>query len=644
MRSLSIDLETFSSADLSKCGVYRYAESPDFEILLFGCSADGEPVQVVDLASGETLPEKIRGALTDDSVLKWAHNAQFERVCLSRYLGRRLRPDSWRCTMVWSACLGLPLSLEGAALAAGAEKRKLSSGKELVRYFCAPCRPTKANGGRTRNLPTHAPEKWERFKAYNLRDVETEREIARRFSRFPVPEEEWKNYALDQEINDRGIRLDRELVRQAIRCDRQSGARLSAAMRDLTGLENPNSVVQMKAWLAQNGLQAGSLDKAAVAELLKMAPAKLSRVLALRQNLSKSSVKKYAAMEHAVCADSRARGLLQFYGASRTGRFAGRLVQVQNLPQNHLPDLGRARQLVKDGNFAALEALYDSVPAVLSELIRTAFIPKPGCKFIVSDFSSIERVVLAWLAGETWVLDAYRLKKDLYRSTASQMFRVPEEQIDKRSPLRQKGKVADLACGYGGSVGALKAMGALGMGLSEEELPPLVAAWRGANPNIVRFWRDVDRAAVQAVREKTETRTRGIRFSRQSGFLFVTLLSGRRLAYVRPCVEPNAFGNDSVTYMGVGAAKKWERIESYGPKLVENIVQAVSRDILCHAMRRVEDAGYPIVMHVHDEIVAEAPAGASVSEVCRLMGETPPWAPGLPLRADGYECPFYRKD
>ncbi|HEX3017839.1 MAG TPA: DNA polymerase [Caproicibacter sp.] len=644
MRSLSIDLETYSSTDLSKCGVYRYAESSDFEILLFGCSVDGEAVQVIDFASGETLPKEIHDALIDDSILKWAHNAQFERVCLSRYLGERLRPDSWRCTMVWSACLGLPLSLEGAALVTGAEKQKLSEGKELVRYFCSPCRPTKANDERTRNLPTHTPEKWERFKAYNLRDVEAEQAITQRLSRFPVSEEEWKNYALDQKINDRGIQLDRELVRQAIQCDRQSGAQLITAMRELTDLENPNSVVQMKTWLAQNGLETDTLGKAAVAELLKTAPEQLSRVLTLRQSLAKSSVKKYTAMENAVCTDGRARGLLQFYGASRTGRFAGRLVQVQNLPQNHLPDLGQARQLVKDGNFAALEALYDSVPAVLSELIRTAFVSKSGCKFIVSDFSAIEARVISWLAGESWRNEVFATHGKIYEASASQMFHVPIEEITKGSPLRQKGKVAELALGYGGSVGALKAMGALDMGLSEEELPPLVVAWRSANPNIVQLWWDVDRAAVKAVREKTETQTHGIRFSYQSGFLFITLLSGRRLAYVRPHIEPNAFGNDSVTYMGVGATKKWERIESYGPKFVENIVQAISRDILCHAMRRVEDAGYPIVMHVHDEIVVEASLDASVAEICRLMGETPPWAPSLLLRADGYECPFYRKD
>lgn len=644
MKSLSIDLETFSSTDLSKCGVYKYAESPDFEILLFGYRTDSEDFHVIDFASGETLPSEIRDALTDDSVLKWAHNAQFERVCLSRYLGQWLKPDTWRCTMVWSAYLGLPLSLEGAALVTGAEKQKLSEGKELIRYFCSPCKPTKANGGRTRNLPVHSPEKWKRFKAYNLRDVETETAIAQRLSKFPVPEDEWRNYALDQEINDRGIRLDMELVREAICCDGRSRAQLTKSMRSLTDLDNPNSVVQMKEWLAQNGIETDTLGKAAVTELLKTAPEQLSRVLTLRQSLAKSSVKKYTAMENAVCADGRARGLLQFYGANRTGRFAGRLIQVQNLPQNHLPDLEQARQLVKSGNFEALETLYDSVPTVLSELIRTAFVLKPGCKFIVSDFSAIEARVISWLAGETWRNEVFATHGKIYEASASQMFRVPMEEITKGSPLRQKGKIAELALGYGGSVGALKAMGALDMGLSEEELQPLVAAWRSANPNIVRLWWDVDKAVSTAVRKKGSAQTHGIRFFCQSGFLFITLLSGRRLAYVKPRIEPNRFGNDSVTYEGIGTTKKWERIESYGPKFVENIVQAISRDILCYAMLRLDGAGFPIVMHVHDEAVIEVPPSVDKETVCRMMGETPPWAPGLLLRADGYECLFYRKD
>lgn len=644
MKSLSIDIETFSSADLSKCGVYKYAEFPDFEILLFGYRADNEDFHVIDFASGETLPPEIRDALTDDSILKWAHNAQFERVCLSRYLSQWLKPDAWRCTMVWSAYLGLPLSLEGAALVTGAEKQKLSEGKELIRYFCSPCKPTKANGGRTRNLPNHSPEKWERFKAYNLRDVETETAIVQRLSKFPVPEDEWRNYTLDQEINDRGIRLDMELVREAICCDGKSRVQLTKSMRSLTNLDNPNSVVQMKEWLAENGMETDTLGKAAVTELLKTAPEQLSKVLTLRQALAKSSVKKYTAMENAVCADGRARGLLQFYGANRTGRFAGRLIQVQNLPQNHLPDLEQARQLVKSGNFEALETLYDSVPTVLSELIRTAFVPKSGCKFIVSDFSAIEARVISWLAGETWRNEVFATHGKIYEASASQMFRVPMEEITKGSPLRQKGKIAELALGYGGSVGALKAMGALDMGLSEEELQPLVAAWRNANPNIVRLWWDVDKAVLTAVREKGSAQTHGIHFSYQSGFLFITLLSGRRLAYVKPRIEPNRFGNDSITYEGIGTTKKWERIESYGPKFVENIVQAISRDILCYAMLRLDGAGFPIVMHVHDEAVIEVPPSVDKKNVCRMMGETPPWAPGLLLRADGYECPFYRKD
>ncbi|QNO17904.1 DNA polymerase [Caproicibacterium amylolyticum] len=644
MKTLSIDIETYSGTDLAKSGVYRYSESPNFEVLLFGYSVDNSNVHVIDLASGEALPYEIRNALIDDSVRKWAHNAQFERVCLSRYLGQWLKPDAWRCTMVWSAYLGLPLSLEGAALVAGAEKQKLSEGKELVRYFCSPCKPTKANGGRTRNLPGHALEKWERFKAYNLRDVETEMAIAQRFSKFPVPEEEWKNYALDQKINDRGIRLDMDLVQKAICCDRRSKAQLTKTMRELTDLENPNSVVQMKTWLAKNGMDTDTLGKAAVTELLKTAPEYLGEVLTLRQDLAKSSVKKYTAMENAVCSDGRTRGLLQFYGANRTGRFAGRLIQVQNLPQNHMPDLSQARLLVKSGNFEALEFLYDSVPAVLSELIRTAFVPKPGCKFIVSDFSAIEARVISWLAGETWRNEVFATHGKIYEASASQMFRVPMGEITKGSLLRQKGKIAELALGYGGSVGALKAMGALDMGLSEEELPSLVAAWRSANPNIVRLWWDVDRAAATAVQKESSAQTHGIRFFYQSGFLFITLFPGRRLAYVKPRIEPNRFGNGSVTYEGIGATKKWERIESYGPKFVENIVQAISRDILCHAMRRLNDAGFPIVMHVHDEVVIEAPSSVDKEIVCRLMGETPPWAPGLLLRADGYECPFYRKD
>lgn len=648
MKTLSIDIETYSGTDLAKSGVYRYAQSPDFEVLLFGYSTDGGEVHVIDLASGESLPPDIIKALSDETITKWAHNAQFERICLSRCLGmttgQLLDPQSWRCTMVWSAYLGLPLSLEGAALVTGAAKQKLAEGKELIRYFCSPCKPTVAYGGRTRNLPEHAPEKWERFKAYNARDVETEMAIAERLAMFPVPKDEWMNYILDQEISDRGIRLDMDLVRAAVQCDERSRADLTRAMQEITDLENPNSVAQMKSWLAENGLETGTLGKAAVSEMLKTAPGNLGEVLELRQDLARSSVKKYTAMENAVCSDGRARGLIQFYGANRTGRFAGRLIQVQNLPQNHLPDLEQARNLVKSGDFEMLEALYDSVPAVLSELIRTAFVPKFGFKFIVADFSAIEARVIAWLAGEAWRNEVFATHGKIYEASTSQMFRVPVEEITKGSPLRQKGKIAELALGYGGSVGALKAMGALDMGVDEKELQPLVTAWRTANPNIVRLWWDVDRAVIAAVRERTTTQTHGIRFEYRSSMLFITLPSGRQLAYVKPRIEPNRFGNDSVTYEGVGATKKWERIESYGPKFVENIVQAISRDILCHAMLRLDGVGLSIVVHVHDEVVIEASPGVSREAVCRYLGETPPWAAGLLLRADGFECQFYKKD
>ncbi|MDD3888733.1 MAG: DNA polymerase [Syntrophomonadaceae bacterium] len=644
MRTVSIDLETFSTVDLAKSGVYRYAESPDFEILLFGYSVDGGNVTVIDLASGEQLPNEIVNALLDESIIKWAYNAQFERICLSRYLGQWLKPDSWRCTMIWAATLGLPLSLEGVALVIGAEKQKLTEGKDLIRYFSMPAKPSKANGQRIRNLPEHDPEKWERFKAYNARDVETEMAIQSKLANFPVPEDEWKNYILDQVINDRGIKLDMTLVRQAIRCDERSRAELTRVMQELTALENPNSVAQMKSWLADHGLETDTLEKAAVKELLKIAPGNLGRVLELRQKLAKSSIKKYTTMENAVCSDGRARGLLQFYGANRTGRFAGRLIQVQNLPQNHLPDLEQARSLIRSGLFDAAEMLYDSVPSVLSELIRTAFIPQAGCKFIVADFSAIEARVIAWLAGETWRNEVFATHGKIYEASAEQMFHVPIEEVTKGSPLRQKGKIAELALGYGGSVGALTAMSAFEMGLPEEELQPLVTAWRKANPNIVRFWWDVDRAAKTAVKERAATETHGIRFEYRSGMLFITLPCGRKLCYVKPRIELNRFGSEAVTYEGIGAAKKWERIESYGPKFVENIVQAASRDILCYAMRRLDALGWPIVMHVHDEVVIEAPDQASVDDICAVMGETPPWAKGLQLTADGFECQFYKKD
>lgn len=644
MRTLSIDIETYSSVDLAKSGVYRYAEAPDFEILLFGYSVDAGPVQVVDFACGEKIPKEIQQAILDNNVTKWAFNAQFERICLSKYFGIHLAPDSWRCTMVWSAYLGLPLSLEGAAIVTGADKKKLTKGKELIRYFSVPCKPTVTNGGRTRNLPEHAPEKWNSFKAYNLRDVEVELSIQEKLQKFPMPEEEWNNYILDQQINDRGIQLDLELVKKAIQCDEKVREELTSRLKELTDLDNPNSVVQMKSWLSEKGLETDSLDKASVKALLKEAPEHLSEVLELRQLLAKSSVKKYTAMENAVCTDGRARGLLQFYGANRTGRFAGRLIQVQNLPQNHLSDLEQARRLVRGGHFDALEILYDSIPGVLSELIRTAFVPKKGYKFIVADFSAIEARVIAWLAGETWRNEVFATHGKIYEASASQMFKVPLEEVTKGSPLRQKGKIAELALGYGGSVGALKAMGALDMGLTEEELKPLVYAWRNANPNIVRLWWDVDRAVKEAVTERCRTETHRIRFEYRSGMLLIWLPSGRQLTYVKPRMGINSFGSEAVTYEGVGATKKWERIESYGPKFVENIVQAISRDILCCAMRKLNEKGFDIVMHVHDEVVLEVPLEVSVPDICALMGQTPPWAQGLLLRADGFECDFYKKD
>lgn len=646
MKVISIDIETFSSVDLAKSGVYRYAESSDFAMLLFGYSIDGGPVQVVDLASGETIPPEIIDALVNENVMKWAFNAQFERICLSKWLdmatGQYLDPHSWRCTMVWSAYMGLPLSLEGTGTILGLEKQKLTQGKDLIRYFCKPCNPTASNGGRTRNLPADAPNKWAAFKAYNLRDVETEIAIQERLANFPVPESIWDEYHLDQEINDRGVALDMDLVRCACEMDERSRTGLTALMRELTDLDNPNSVAQMKQWLADNGLETATLNKKAVIELLETAPEPLGRVLELRQSLARSSIKKYTAMEKTVCSDDRARGMFQLYGANRTGRWAGRLIQLQNLPQNHMANLKQARNLVKTANFAALSMLYGSVPEVLSELIRTAFVPKPGCKFIVADFSSIEARVIAWLAGESWRKEVFASGGDIYCASASQMFRVPVEKHGVNSHLRQKGKIAELALGYGGSVGALKAMGALEMGLEEVELQPMVSAWRASNSNIVRLWWDIDRAAMKAVKEHATTITHGIRCAYQSGMLFITLPSGRKLAYVKPRIGENRFGSDCVTYEGVGSTKKWERLESYGPKFVENIVQATSRDILCFAMQNLRHCS--MVMHVHDELVIEAPLQTSVADICVQMGQTPPWAPGLLLRADGYETDFYRKD
>ena len=646
MQTLSIDLETYSDQPLAKTGVYRYVESPDFEILLFAYSVDGGPVQQIDLACGEKIPPAILAALEDDKVTKWAFNANFERICLSRFLGYPtgdyLEPDSWKCSMVWAAYMGLPLSLEGAGAVLGLEKQKLAEGKDLIKYFCQPCAPTKSNGQRTRNLPKHSPDKWLAFKKYNIRDVETEMSIQARLLKYPVPDSVWEEYHLDQEINDRGVGLDMELVRQAIQMDGRSRSELTQAMKELTSLDNPNSVQQMKQWLADNGVETDTLGKKAVAELLKTAPQQLQKVLTLRQQLAKSSVKKYQAMETAVCADGRARGMFQFYGANRTGRWAGRIIQMQNLPQNHLDDLTEARGLVRAGGFDALEMLYEDVPDTLSQLIRTAFVPQGNRKFIVADFSAIEARVIAWLADEKWRQDVFAEGKDIYCASASQMFGVPVEKHGVNGHLRQKGKIAELALGYGGSVGALKAMGALEMGLSEDELPALVSAWRQANPKIVQFWWAVDRAVMDAVTRKTTTKTHGIIFSARNGMLFITLPSGRSLSYVKPKIGENRFGGDCITYEGVGGTKKWERIDSYGPKFVENIVQATSRDILCYAMKTLRCCS--IVMHIHDEVVIEADRRMSLQAVCDQMGRTPPWANGLQLRADGYETDFYKKD
>ena len=662
MKTISIDVESYSGNDLGKCGVYKYVQHPDFDILLFGYAVDGGAVRVVDLASGETLPEEVLAALSDETVTKWAFNSNFERVCLSEWLRRNhpehfrsyndegdtvgayLDPHGWKCSMIWSAYMGLSLSLAGAGAVLGLEEQKLKEGKDLIRYFCVPCKATKANGGRSRNLPEHDREKWKRFKSYNQRDVEVEMSIQEKLRNFPVPDFVWEEFWLDQEINDRGILLDIDMVENAIRLDGISKDKLSDSMKEITGLENPNSVAQMKQWLSSRGVETESLGKKNVAKMIadKDVEEAVTEVLKLRLQLAKSSVKKYQAMRNAVCRDGRARGMFQFLGANRSGRWAGRIIQLQNLPQNHMEDLEQARGLVKNGDYEALAMLYDSVPNVLSELIRTAFVAAGGNKFCVADFSSIEARVLSWLAGERWRMDVFVKNGDIYCASASAMFGVPVEKHGRNAELRQKGKIAELALGYGGSVGALKSMGALEMGLKEEELQPLVDSWRTANPNIVRFWWDVDRAVKKAVKQREPSVLRGIRFECRSGMLFITLPSGRRLAYVKPRVGENRFGGESVTYEGVGGTKKWERIESYGPKFVENIVQAISRDILCYAMRTLSHCR--ICAHVHDELIIECRKDASLEAICEQMGRTPPWAEGLVLRADGYETQFYKKD
>ena len=658
--SLSLDLETRSSVDISKCGAYRYAESPDFEILLFGVSVNHGPITVYDLACGDTVPDEIIAALSDDSVIKTAYNASFERICLSVWLRKSypqhfrtysvpgdpvrnyLDPSSWRCTLVWAAYNGLPLGLEKVGAVLGFEEQKLKEGKDLIRYFCCPCRPTKSNGGRTWNLPKHAPEKWALFKKYNERDVQVELQIQERLKNYPVPDFIWDEYHLDQEINDRGIMVDREMVEQALRIDELSKARLIVRMKEKTGLENPGSVVQMKDYLAEKGMEVDSLGKKEVANMIHSAPEDLAEVLSLRLQLAKSSVRKYQAMQNAVCADGRCHGMFMFYGANRSGRWAGRLIQLQNLPQNHMGDLDQARSLVKAGDYEMLDMLYDSVPGVLSELIRTTFIPRPGYKYIVSDFSAIEARVLSHLAGEKWRTEVFHNGHDIYCESASRMFGVPVEKHGINSHLRQKGKIAELALGYGGSVGALRSMGALDMGLTEEELRPLVDKWRSSNPNITAYWWAVDTAVKQAVKERMQTKVGNITFEVKSGMLFISLPSGRRLAYVKPRIGENRFGGESVTYMGIDAQKKWSRIESYGPKFVENIVQAVSRDILAYSMRTL--CHCQIVGHVHDELIIECRPDASLDAICKQMGRTPPWLPGIELRADGYECKFYKKE
>lgn len=644
MKRMNIDIETYSEADLSKSGVYKYVDAPGFEVLLFGYSADGGPVKVISLAEGEELPQKIKEALLDDTVLKFAFNAQFERVCLEKYLGVHLAPDAWRCTMVASLYLGLPGSLAQVGAVLGVEKKKLETGKDLIKFFSVPCKPTKTNGGRTRNLPEHDREKWQQFITYNARDVETEMDIMEKVARFPVPDFLWKQYAQDQRINDLGIELDMALVTQAIKCDEESRERYLKRAQELTGLENPNSPIQLKEWILSNGVEMETLTKAEVASVMETATGPVKEVLELRQLLSKSSVKKYVAMETCRCSDGRAHGLLQFYGANRTGRWAGRLVQVQNLPQNHIPDLAVARNLIKSGCFEAVELLYDSIPDTLSQLIRTAFVPREGCKFMVADFSAIEARVIAWLAGESWRQEVFRNNGDIYCASASQMFGVPVEKHGVNGELRQKGKIAELALGYGGGVGAMISMGAIDMGLAEEELQPIVDSWRQSNPAIVKLWWDVHRCVIKAVKDKQPQTYKCLTFEYQSGMLFIGLPSGRRLAYAKPSVYRNDYDRDEIAYMGVDATKKWGKIDSYGPKFVENIIQAMSRDILAEAMARMEAAGYDIVMHVHDEAVIEAPRDAVLEDACQIMSKAPNWTPGLILNAAGYECEFYQKD
>lgn len=660
IKEMSIDLETYSDVDISKCGAYKYAESENFEILLFGVSIDGGDVQVFDLACGDTIPDDILAALSDYTVTKWAFNANFERICLSNWLRKHhpahfkgysipedpaskyLDPASWKCTMIWSAYMGLPLSLEGVGAVLKLQDQKMKEGKDLIKYFCCPCKPTKVNGGRTRNLPEHAPDKWETFKTYNKRDVDVEMAIKQKLSKFPVPDFVWEEYHLDQEINDRGIMLDMDVVENAIAFDEKSKAELMIAMQNITNLDNPNSVVQMKQWLSDNGIEAESLGKKDVAAMIKDTDGDVAAALKLRLQLAKSSVKKYQAMQNAVCKDGRAHGMFQFYGANRSGRWAGRLIQLQNLPQNHMNDLADARELVRTGDYDSLKLLYDDIPDTLSQLIRTAFIARPGYKFVVSDYSAIEARVLAHLAGESWRSKVFAEGKDIYCASASQMFGIPVEKHGINSHLRQKGKIAELALGYGGSVGALISMGALDMGLIEDELQPLVDSWRASNPNITAFWWNVDNAVKTAIKMKIPTEVNGIKFFCRSRMLFIKLPSGRTLSYVKPRIGENRFGGESVTYEGIGSTKKWERIESYGPKFVENIVQAVSRDLLCFAMRNLFHCF--ICGHIHDELIIEYSQDVDYKSICNVMSRSPDWMPDILIRGDGYETKFYKKD
>ncbi len=643
MKDISIDIETFSKADLAKCGVYRYSEDESFEILLFGYSIDYGPVTVVDLTAGEKIPDEILAAFDDPTIRKWAYNCMFERICLSRFVGHKLGPEGWYCTMVWVATLGLPLTLEAAGAVLGLEKQKLKEGKELIKYFCTPCKPSKSNGMRERNLPEHDRERWKTFIAYNKRDVETEMGIQQRLHKYPVPDSIWQQYHDDQNINDGGVLVDMTLADQAVACDKKFKEKHMTEARLITGLDNPASTQQLSSWLSEQGLEFVDLSKKSVAALLENADGEVEQVLQLRQQLAKSSVKKYTAMKNAACKDNRVRGLFQFHGA-HTGRFISRLVQLQNLPQPHLSDLEVARSLIKSGDFDAAEVLYDSVTDVLSQLIRTAFIAAPGMKFVVADYSAIEARVIAWLAGEEWRMKAFRNNEDIYCASASQMFHKPVVKNGINGELRQRGKVAELGLGYGGSVGALKSMGALEQGLTEEELKPLVDKWRASNPSIVQLWWDVDRYIIKAVKEKTTVKYKCLTFQYASGMLFIGLPSGRKIAYVKPRVTENEYVRDSVSYMGLTTAKKFERIQSYGPRYVENIVQGIARDLLVDAMHRLLDMGYKIRMHVHDEVVLETSMDVKVDDICRIMAEVPNWAPGLILNAAGFESSFYRKD